>query len=345
MLSVVILVHNKLELTRRCLSALAGAVAEIDHEILCVDNASTEGVGSLQDAADAFQSFRFIRNEQNLSFSIANNRAVAAATGSTLLFLNNDVLAAPGSVRALMEAVRGESLNGIAGTKLVYPSGKVQHAGIVQMLWGYVSNYGVGGDAEDRRFQQPCERFAVTGAMTCVPRRVFEAIQGFDERYRWGYEDVDLCLKIRKAGLRVLYIPDAESIHEESATLSRLRKPIDLDHNYFIFRTTWHEELRRHEQAYIDKLQTNGVRRVVIFGTGQAALGLSRILAESGIEIVAFASSRTAGPDSFCGRPAVSLDLWVCCNSIGSSSRRSTTSSSRNPLNDTTRPDPQSSRR
>ena len=308
MISIIVLVHNKLDLTRRCLSALAGAVANLDHEVFCVDNASTEDVGSLQDCAGAFRMFRFIRNGENFSFSIGNNRAAAECTGDTLLFLNNDVIAAPGSVHALVEALAEDAAHGIVGAKLVYPSGKMQHAGIAQMLWGYVSNYGVGAGADDSRFQQTCERFAVTAAMACLPRQVFERIGGFDERYRWGYEDVDLCLKVRAAGLRVLYVPEAESVHEESATLSAVRKTADLAHNYSTYRTSWGYHLSQNEKVYINRLRQDRVRKVVVLGMGQAAVGLTRILTENGIETVAFTSSRAPGPETFSDRPVVPLE-------------------------------------
>jgi len=308
MLSVVILAHNKLALTRLCLSALADAVAGIEHEVVCVDNASTEDARTLEDGAGAFQRFHLIRNDDNLSFSVANNRAAALCSGDTLLFLNNDVLAAPGSVQSLLTALACNPTIGCAGAKLVYPSRKVQHAGIVQMLWGYVSNYGVGGTTTDPRFQQTWDRFAVTGAMACMPRPVFETVNGFDERYRWGYEDVDLCLKVRAAGFRVTYVPEAESIHEESATLSGVRKAADLDHNYRVFRSTWKTQLERAESAYVDDLKARGVRRVVVLGMGQAALGLARALTDSGIEIVAFTSSQPISVDRFCGCPALPME-------------------------------------
>jgi GT2 family glycosyltransferase len=308
MLSVVILAHNKLELTRRCLSALAHAVAGIEHEIVCVDNASTEDARTLENGAGAFQRFRLIRNDDNLSFSVANNRAAALCNGNTLLFLNNDVLAARGSVKSLLTALAYDPTIGCAGAKLIYPSRKVQHAGIVQMLWGYVSNYGVGGTATDPRFRQTCDRFAVTGAMACLPRPVFEMVNGFDERYRWGYEDVDLCLKVRAAGFRVTYVSEAESIHEESATLSGVRRAADLAHNYRLFRNTWKDQLERAESAYVDDLKACGVRRVVVLGMGQAALGLARVLLDSGIEIVAFTSSHLSSADHFHGVRALPLE-------------------------------------
>src|SRR5262249_18185187 len=267
MISIIILVHNKFELTQRCLSALSAAVSEMGHEILCVDNASTEDVRGLQDCASSFGRFHFIRNDQNLSFAIANNRAAADCSGNHLLFLNNDVIVSRGGVQALLGALTEDPANGIAGAKLVYPTRKVQHAGIAQMLWGYVSNFGVGGDVDDPRFRQKCERFAVTGAMACMSRRTFEKVGGFDERYRWGYEDVDLCLKVRASGLRVVYVPQAESVHEESATLATLRNFDDLEHNYRTYRSTWNSELSRREQACMKRFQQHGMRRVVLLGT------------------------------------------------------------------------------
>src|SRR5262245_3481850 len=111
MISVVILVHNKPAMTLRCLSTLARSLDGIDHEVLCFDQASTDDVASLQDAAGLFRRFRLIRNRKNFSFSIANNLAVDQCAGDTLLFLNNDVMTGAGSMRALMEALREDSMN------------------------------------------------------------------------------------------------------------------------------------------------------------------------------------------------------------------------------------------
>jgi GT2 family glycosyltransferase len=144
--------------------------------------------------------------------------------------------------------------------------------------------------------------------MTCLSRRVFETVRGFDERYHWGYEDVDLCLKVRRAGFRVLYVPEAESVHEESVTLSGLRNPAALAHNYRRYRANWDAELAGREKEYIQGVKREAVRRVVMLGTGQAARGLSRILWDNGIETVAFTSSRVETRKRFCGRPVVDLE-------------------------------------
>ena len=308
MISIIILVHNKLELSRSCLSSLAKALAGVEHEVFCIDNASTEDVSTLLDSANKFRNFHFIRNDENSSFSIANNRAAARSRGDYLLFLNNDVLVSPGSILAFLAAFKDKPANGVAGAKLVYPTQKLQHAGISQMLWGYASNYGAGAASADARFQQECERFAVTGAMMCLPRAVFEQVGGFDERYHWGYEDVDLCLKVRAAGYRVRYVPNASGIHFESATLAAVRDPQDLSRNYQIYRNSWDHELVPREMSYVNRLHEERIRSVAVLGTGQAASGLTRVLSENGIEITAFTSSRAenCGEDYF-GRPVVPL--------------------------------------
>jgi hypothetical protein len=176
-----------------------------------------------------------------------------------------------------------------------------------QMLWGFPSNYGVGALPSDPRIRQTAERFALTGAMMCLPRDLFWRVGGFDERYIWGYEDVDLCLKIRSAGRRVIYIPQASGVHVESATLKVVQNR-DQPGNYRVYRKTWNPLLLPPEQNYIGRLRSQGIRNVVVFGTGLAARGLYGILSENGIQIAGFTSSETREKgESFLDRPILPL--------------------------------------
>lgn len=291
-LTAIVLAHDQLAMTRRCLQALAAAVAGIDHEVLCVDNASAEDLSVLTDNARAFDRFELRRNERNLSFSTANNLAAACATGDCLLFLNNDVVVGEGSVRALCGFLRSRPEAAVAGAKLVYPDGnRLQHAGMEQMLWGVASNYGVGASRTDERFSDSAQRFAVTGAMLCIRRQVFDALGGFDEAYSWGYEDVDLCLKTRAAGRQVWYVAGAEAVHAESVTLRSRRRVEDVERNYAAYRKRWDGVLVPAERAYISRMEDAAIRRVAIFGTGAAARALCRTLQAAGIQVVAFTST------------------------------------------------------
>ena len=117
---------------------------------------------------------------------------------------------------------------------------------------------------------------------------------------------MDLCLKVHRAGADVRYVPDAESVHAESATLATVRRPADLAWNYALYRRRWNHRLVPAEQAAIDRLRRAGVRRVAVFGTGLAAVGLHRMLQRSGIVVVGFTAS-TVGATRFRGVPVAPL--------------------------------------
>jgi GT2 family glycosyltransferase len=309
-LSVIILVHNNVAISRRCLESLADAVTDFDHEIILLDNNSTEDTGSLRECAKAFRSFKWIQNNENASFSIGNNRCVRESSGRRLLFLNNDVFLRRESLKHLIAPLLEDKGIGATGGKLLFPGEKsVQHAGIGQMLWDHPSNYGVGANPADKRIQDKCERFALSGAMLCVNREAFEKVGGFDERYVWGTEDIDLCLKIRTAGLSLIYCPEAVAVHCESATL-KINKAGDAIGNCRLYRRLWDPMLVPVEQDYVRTLKNQGIRRVVIFGMGTAARGLARILSENGIRITAFTSSGAEKTgEYFLSRPILPLGL------------------------------------
>ncbi|MBI5816658.1 MAG: glycosyltransferase family 2 protein [Nitrospinae bacterium] len=312
MISVIILAHNKVDMTRECLSSLSRSSCATDMEVILADNASTDETTQLGgEFGGQFGKFVYLRNDDNLTFSIANNKAAARAKGEMLLFLNNDVTVGSDSVAAMAEAFSTDKTIGMAGAKLVFPgSERVQHAGIVPMLWGYASNYGSGGMSEDARFNSQKEMFAVTGAMLMARRNVFEGVKGFDEGFVWGYEDVDLCLKAAAYGAGVVYVPRAESVHHESATMKDSGKHGHLRANYHLYRNKWDHLLVPRERGTVAALKKDGVRRVVVFGTGQAARGLFAILTENGISVVGFASStpHDSLTSTFLDRPVYLLD-------------------------------------
>lgn len=293
MISVIILGRNKADLSRKCLESLLSSSVARELEIIFVDNASTDETQNMVETfSRRHERFVYKRNEENLSFSRANNEAAALATGDLLLFLNNDVTVGEFSVQRLVDPLRNGSGAGVTGARLLYPdTGKIQHAGISYMLWGYISNYGVGGDRSDPRFNEMKDIFAVTGAMQLIDRSLFESIGGFHEEYLWGFEDVDLCLKAREAGRKVVYVPEAESLHWESATLKSRRKSEEVKKNYAAFRRRWDHILIDRENKFMDSLKREKTRRVAVYGVGEAARGLRMRLEEGGFEVAGFTSS------------------------------------------------------
>ncbi|MFN8062956.1 MAG: glycosyltransferase [Vicinamibacterales bacterium] len=308
MTSVIVLVHDNVAVSAQCLTALGDALRGRRAEVVCVDNASTDDLEPLVRAAGALERFRFVRNEANLSFSVANNRAVALAEGDRLLFLNNDVALARSTFEAMHLALDAPGM-AVVGARLLFPHPRcVQHAGMVAMLWGLASNYGVGASVDDRRFHGVRSRFAVTGAALMTTRVWFERLGGFDETYHYGYEDVDLCLAARAAGGEVVCVGDGESTHHESLTLRAHRTPTALSHNYATYRRKWDAWLLPRERAALDELCRDGVRRVAIFGHGEAGRALAGVLASAGIETAAFVTTQSVAADAHAdGHPVLPI--------------------------------------
>lgn len=272
-----------------------------------MDNASSDDTPSLRrEFMGRFTRFVYHRNVRNLTFSAANNRAARTAGGRVLVFLNNDVVVDAGAVQRLVAAA--ETTGGVAGAKLLFPGRNTfQHAGMKQMLWGYASNLGTSAPADHPLLNRAAPMWAVTGAMLGLPADLFHAVGGFDERFRWGYEDVDICLEVREAGAEVRFVPDATATHVESATLASVRRAADLSSNYALYRRKWNHRLVPNERAALARLTGSGVRRAVIFGTGLAASGLTRAFRRYGVEVAAFTETSPSRPRML-GRPVVPLD-------------------------------------
>ncbi len=218
--SIVIPVWNNAALTKQCLSALAEVTDGVSYEVVVVDNGSTDGVETfLQNLGGDVQ---VIRNEQNLGFSKACNQGARAAGGEFLVFLNNDTIPLKGWLSALVEEVRAHADVAVVGSKLLFEDGTIQHAGVAfsrEWFLPYHMYRGMNAQAAcvSRRREMQC----VTAACMLVRRTVFEQAEGFDEGYRNGFEDVDLCLKIKKLQWKVVYQPKSVLYHLESKTPGR----------------------------------------------------------------------------------------------------------------------------
>ncbi|MBB3349618.1 glycosyltransferase [Sphingomonas sp. BK069] len=172
------------------------------------------------------------------NWSHANNLAVAAGTAPLLLFLNNDTeMLTPGWDMLLRDALAAPG-TGAVGAALFYPDGTLQHAGIVMgMGSGGPIHEGVGRDAAmgpNDRWRRRRAAAAVTGAFLAVRRDLFDAAGGFDAtRYAIAFNDIDLCLRLRAAGRRVVVASDVRLLHHESKTrgfnVTRSQVAWDLD--------------------------------------------------------------------------------------------------------------------
>jgi len=163
-----------------------------------------------------------LRYDEPFNFLLINNWAAEQAAGEILLFLNNDteVIAQDWLRHLVANACRPEV--GAVGAKLIYPTGRVQHAGVILGMGGVGGHVHLGRQRDDPGYfsravlQQNLS--AVTAACLAMRRTVFDEIGGFNGDLRVAFNDVELCLRIRERGYLIVWTPLAELYHHESAT-------------------------------------------------------------------------------------------------------------------------------
>lgn len=248
--SIIIPVFNKIEYTVKCLQALeANTPKELQYEVIIIDNASTDATPDV--LAELEGDVTVVRNEKNLGFARACNQGAKIARGDYLVFLNNDTEPQPGWLEALLSRAQDERV-GVVGAKLLYPDGTVQHAGVgiaddpimgVNLAPYHIYRY-LPGDLDATN--KPRDLQAVTGACMLIPMPLFQVIAGFNEVYYNGYEDVDLCFRVRSLGYRVVYEPKSVLIHHESISgPERFRKVSD---NIILLNSYWSGRVKLDEQ-------------------------------------------------------------------------------------------------
>ncbi len=229
-ISIIIPTRNRLDLLRTCLDGVA-ATAYPDVEVIVVDNDSDDPATLDYLAALDPARVRVLRHAGPFNYSTINNRAVAEARGQLLCLLNNDIEVLSPDWLAIMatQALRDDV--GAVGAQLLYPDGRIQHAGVVIGVGnaaGHAHRF-VQPQAEGyfRRHALPQFTAAVTAACLVVSRDRFLAVGGLDERnFAVAFNDVDLCLRLNQRGWQSLYEPRAVLIHHESVSRGHDRDPV-----------------------------------------------------------------------------------------------------------------------
>ncbi len=201
--------------------AVAGREAGLDRLVIAVlDNASRWPCPPAMDDAPAYRLHRF---DQHHSFAVACNHAARQADTDFLLFINNDVLLDRMALRSMLQAFEDHPHHlAICGTRLVFPNGSIQHAGVV-FGPGDIGPYHLHRLQPAALVPRDREQFqAVSGACLLIKRTNFLALQGFDESYPFGLEDIDLCLRAGQAGGEIRCCQDTASLHFESMTPGRV---------------------------------------------------------------------------------------------------------------------------
>ena len=222
LVSIVIPVWNKWEYTWKCLMALSAHTRDVAHEVIVIDNASSDDT---EVALPLLENLRVHRNDSNLGFAKACNQGAAMARGKYLLFLNNDTEVQAGWLAPMVAEADGDAEVALVGSKLLYPDGTIQHGGVVFSYAGPepITPLHLHCRQPAAASQQRLELRAVTAACMLARSEVFREVGGFDEGFVNGGEDVDLCLRVGRSGRKIIFTPLSVVLHHESVSDGRFR--------------------------------------------------------------------------------------------------------------------------
>ncbi len=229
LVSIIVPTRDQRALLEPCIEGLLQRTSYPNFEVLVVDNGSREpdALQYLESLPGRDARVRVLSFPHDYNFSAMNNLAAREARGDYLLLLNNDTVVVQDNWLERMVAQGRRPDVGVVGCRLVYPDQRLQHAGIVLGMGanGVAEHLFMGMPMTESgylgRAQVAQEFSAVTGACLLVRKSLYDSVGGLDEKHLAVlYNDVDLCLKIRQAGYRIIWTPFATLIHHCGASLN-----------------------------------------------------------------------------------------------------------------------------
>jgi GT2 family glycosyltransferase len=222
LLSIVIVNFNAREHLENCLRTLAEGAAAIPHEIVVVDNASTDD--SVAALRARWPQVMLIEQRVNTGFAAGNNVGIRATQGRLVLLLNNDTLVPPGAIDKLVARLEAHPGDTVAGPRLIDGDGLPElsfgpmispFAELRQKVTTFLYERRVAAVVRFVARATSWERYVdwVSGACLLVRRAAAEEVGLLDERYFLYTEDVDFCAAIRAKGGRILFTPVAHVVH------------------------------------------------------------------------------------------------------------------------------------
>ena len=221
-LAIIVVTHNARDDLARMLDSLATAPPSVPHEIVIVDNASTDGAPDF--VRTRFPQIRVIAAGGNLGFARANNVGIRSTASELLLLLNPDTIVPPGAIDRLIARLDASPDVAVIGPRIVDERGHAEssYGGRVNP-WREAGRKALTSLADrghafarrriERMTRREREVFWVTGACLLVRRADAEAVGLLDERYFLYLEDVDFCAAVRARGRRILFSPVAQIVH------------------------------------------------------------------------------------------------------------------------------------
>jgi len=226
--SIIIPTKNNFHILSRCISSIEKKTNYKNWEIILINN-SDETIekkidSKLKNYLESLP-YTIVEYEENFNFSKMNNKAVQYSTGEILLFLNDDTkVIDPYWLDELVSIVLQKDV-GVVGPKLIYSDNTIQHVGMAFLKTGsgfhpFMKEH-ENSPTYNNMINVMRECLAVTGACLMTTKKLFDQVGGFDNRFDAYYGDSDLCLKIHKAGFRVVFTPFTKLLHEGSFSINR----------------------------------------------------------------------------------------------------------------------------
>jgi GT2 family glycosyltransferase len=222
-LTITIVNTNNRVLLGRCLDTIATSVGALSHEVIVVDNASTDGSADLLHSR--YPHVKVIRNPARDGYGRSHNRAIAASTGTHVLILNEDMEMLGDAVEMMVRKACTVNDLGVLGCRILNPDKSLQHScfrapRLLGELFEAIFPYTVAFTHSPLRskmyeWRHDTEREVdiVLGCCMLLPRRTLETVGAFDPEFYIYSEEHDLCKRARDRGFKVLFTPDAEMIH------------------------------------------------------------------------------------------------------------------------------------
>lgn len=240
-LSIIIVNWNTKDILQMCIESVYKTTQNISFDIIVVDNGSTDGSAAM--VQKKFPRVKLIRNKRNLGFAAANNQGIKKAQGLFILLLNSDTIILDNAIRKTVEFMKRKSDAGAVGCKLLNPDYSLQHScyNFYSFFKRVIVRKFIPKFFIPLKYQRNLESLItswdysevkevdyVRGAFIMVRNEVFREVGLLDESFFMYGEEKDLCLRMKRAGWRVYFYPEAQIVHLKGT--SAKKKTTEISH-------------------------------------------------------------------------------------------------------------------
>lgn len=255
-----ILIPNKDHINdlEKCLTSILRKSTYANYEIIIIENNSTEKITfDYYQTLKNIDKIRIVTWQGNFNYSAINNYGFKYAKGDYVLLLNNDIeIITPSWLEEMLMFAQRNDV-GAVGAKLYYPDDIIQHAGVIIGIGGVAGHSHKYYKRRDLGYMSRltiAQNFsAITAACAMIPKKVYEEINGLDEDFQVAFNDIDMCMRIRKAGYLIVFTPYAELYHYESKSRGyedTLEKQKRFQNEVLQFKKRWEKELEQGDSYY-----------------------------------------------------------------------------------------------